>query len=54
MLLALWMVLTIAILALTVRSVVSDDLGERYTEGLGHAFWIKKKEMTAEDERRNE
>lgn len=42
MLLALRMVLTIAVLALPVRSVVSDDLGERYTEGLGHAFWVKK------------
>lgn len=42
MLLALRMVLTIAVLALPVRSVVSDDLGERYTEGLGHAFWVNK------------
>lgn len=39
MLLALRMILTIAVLALPVRSVISNDLGERYTEGLGYAFW---------------
>lgn len=40
MLLALWRVLTIAILALPMRSVISNDLGERYTEGLGYAFFV--------------
>ena len=41
MLLALRRVLTIAVLTLPVCSVVGDDLGERYTEGLGYAFWEK-------------
>lgn len=44
MLLALWRVLTIAVLTLPVCSVISDDLGERYTEGLGYAFWRIEKE----------
>lgn len=39
MLLALQMILAIAVLTLPVRSVISNDLGERYTEGLGYAFW---------------
>lgn len=43
MLLSLRMVLTIAVLTLPVRSVIGDDLGERYTESLGHAFWGEKK-----------
>lgn len=38
MLLTLRGVLTIAVLTLPVRSVVGDDLGERYAEGLRHAF----------------
>lgn len=42
MLLSLRMVLTIAVLTLPVRSVIGDDLGERYTESLGHAFWVEK------------
>lgn len=43
MLLTLWMILPIAVLALPVRPVVSDDLGKRYAEGLWYAFWGEKK-----------
>lgn len=42
MFLALWMVLTIAVLTLPVRPVIGDDLGERDAEGLGYAFWKKR------------
>lgn len=45
MLLTRWRVVTIAVLSLSVGSVVGDDLGQRYTEGLGNVFWmgVKKK-----------
>lgn len=43
MLLALWRVLAIGVLALPVRSVITDDLGEWDTEGLGYAFCGGKK-----------
>lgn len=39
MLLPLWRVLPITILTLPVRSVISNDLGEGYTEGLGYELW---------------
>lgn len=39
MLLALRRVLAIAVLTLPVRSVIGDDLGEHYAEGLRDAFW---------------
>lgn len=43
MLLALRRVLTMAVLTLPVSSVISDDLGEHYAEGLGYAFWGLRK-----------
>lgn len=43
MLLALWVILAVAVLPLPVRSVVGNDLGEWYAEGLGYAFWEEKK-----------
>lgn len=46
MLLALRRVLAIAVLTLPVRSVITNDLGERYTEGLGYAF-LGEKEIKA-------
>lgn len=46
MLLTLQVVLPVAVLALPVRPVVGDDLGQRYTEGLGHAFWMENKKST--------
>lgn len=39
MLLPQGMVLTKAVLTLPVRSVVSDDLGERDAKSLGYALW---------------
>ena len=49
MLLTLWRVLTIAVLTLPVCSVICDDLGEWYTEGLGYGF-CKKREIRLEEE----
>lgn len=43
MLLALRVILAVAVLPLPVRSVVGDDLGEGDAEGLGYAFWERKK-----------
>lgn len=48
MLLTLQVVLPVAVLALPVRPVVGDDLGQRYTEGLGHAFWMENKKKYKE------
>lgn len=42
MFLAQRMVLTVAVLTLPVRPVVSNDLGEGDAEGLGHAFYTRE------------
>ena len=52
MLLPLRRVLTITILTLPVCSVVSDDLGEGYTEGPGYAFCGFKRRKEREECRR--
>lgn len=44
MLLTLWRILAKAVLTLPLRSVISNDLGEGYAEGLGDAFWGEKVE----------
>lgn len=42
MLLSGWGVMPIAVLLLSVDSVVGDDLGQGYAEGLGNTLWNNK------------